>query len=46
MEGLYSSVLSAIGWMVGLAILGIGIGLGLLGAEVAEAVGRNLETKD
>ena len=46
MEGLDSSVLSAIGWMVGLAILGIGIGLGLLGAKVAEAVGRNPETKD
>ena len=46
MEGLYSSVLSAIGWRVGLAILGIGIGLGLLGAKVAEAVGRNPETKD
>ena len=46
MVGLYSSVLSAIGWMVGLAILGIGIGLGLLGAKVAEAVGRNPETKD
>ena len=46
MEGLYSSVLSAIGWMIGLAFLGIGIGLGLLGAKVAEAVGRNPETKD
>lgn len=29
-----------------MAILGIGIGLGLLGAKVAEAVGRNPETKD
>ena len=26
--------------------LGIGVGLGLLGAKVAEAVGRNPETKD
>lgn len=37
---------SAIGWMIGLAFLGIGVGLGLLGAKVAEAVGRNPETKD
>ena len=46
MENLYASVLSAIGWMIGLAFLGIGVGLGLLGAQVAEAVGRNPETKD
>ena len=46
MENLYASVLSAIGWLIGLAFLGIGVGLGLLGAKVAEAVGRNPETKD
>lgn len=46
MESLYSSVLSAIGWMIGLAFLGIGIGLGLLGSKIAEAVGRNPDTKD
>lgn len=46
MENLYASVLIAIGWMIGLAFLGIGVGLGLLGAKVAEAVGRNPETKD
>ena len=46
MDSLYSSVLSSVGWMVGLAFLGIGIGLGLLGSKVAEAVGRNPETKD
>lgn len=46
MENLYASVLSAISWMIGLAFLGIGVGLGLLGAKVAEAVGRNPETKD
>ena len=31
--------------MIGLAFLGAGIGLGILGAKVAEAVGRNPETK-
>ena len=46
METLYASVLSAIGWILGLAFLGIGIGLGLLGSKVAEAVVRNPETKD
>ncbi len=46
METLYASVLSAIGWMVGLAFLGIGIGMGFLGSKIAEAVGRNPETKD
>lgn len=45
MESLSSAIISAIGWMLGLAFLGIGIGLGLMGAKVAEAVGRNPETK-
>lgn len=46
MDSVYGSLLSAVGIMVGLAILGIGIGMGLLGAKIAEAVGRNPETKD
>ena len=45
MENMSAAVISAIGWMLGLAFLGIGIGLGLMGARVAEAVGRNPETK-
>ena len=44
MEAISSSVISAVGWMVGLAFLGIGIGFGILGANIAEAVGRNPET--
>lgn len=39
------AIVSSIGWMVGLAFLGIGICLGLLGAKSAEAIGRNPETK-
>ena len=31
--------------MLGLALLGIGLGIGMLGAKVAEAIGRNPETK-
>ena len=37
--------LNCIGMMIGLAFLGMGIGLGILGSKVAEAVGRNPETK-
>ena len=45
MENVVANTLTAIGWMVGLAFLGIGIGLGITGSKVAEAVGRNPETK-
>ncbi|MDF2844828.1 MAG: hypothetical protein K0R00_3254 [Herbinix sp.] len=46
MEAILSSTISAIGLMLGLAFLGIGIGLGIMGSKVAEAVGRNPETKN
>ena len=46
MDTLNAAVISAIGWMLGLAFLGIGIGLGMMGAKVAEAVGRSPETKN
>ena len=45
METILSTTISAIGWMLGLAFLGAGIGLGILGAKAAEAIGRNPETK-
>ncbi len=45
METAYSATLAAIGSMLGYAFLGLGIGIGLLAAKVAEAVGRNPETK-
>ena len=37
--------LYCIGIMLGMAFLGMGIGMGILGSKVAEAVGRNPETK-
>ena len=37
--------LNCIGLMIGMAFLGMGIGLGILGSKVAEADGRNPETK-
>ena len=46
MENVNAAVISAIGWMIGLAFLGVGVGFGILGAQVAEAVGRNPETKN
>ena len=45
METVLASTMTAIGWIIGLAFLGTGIGLGILGSKVAEAVGRNPETK-
>ena len=45
METILSTTISAIGWMLGLAFLGAGIGLGILCSKAAEAIGRNPETK-
>lgn len=45
METILATTISAVGWMLGLAFLGIGIGLGIMGSRVAEAIGRNPETK-
>ena len=45
MEQVLSSTLSAIGTILGLTFLGLGIGIGILGSKVAEAIGRNPETK-
>ena len=45
MEAVLASTMSAVGWIIGLAFMGAGIGLGTMGAKVAEAIGRNPETK-
>lgn len=45
MENILVATLNCIGLMIGLTFLGIGIGIGILGSKVAEAVGRNPETK-
>ena len=45
MGTILAATLSSIGWMLGLAFLGIGIGLGIMGSKAAEAIGRNPETK-
>lgn len=45
MESILTSTMGAIGTMLGLAFLGIGIGFGILGSRAVEAIGRNPETK-
>lgn len=45
METILASTMQAIGWILGLAFLGLGIGMGIMGAKVCEALGRNPETK-
>lgn len=46
MTAVYSATIYAIGIMLGLAFLGLGIGIGIMASRVAEAVGRNPETKN
>ena len=45
MDSILVATLNCIGIMIGLMFLGLGIGMGILGSKVAEAVGRNPETK-
>lgn len=45
MEKVLASTMQSVGLMIGLAFLGLGIGTGILASKVAEAVGRNPETK-
>ena len=46
LETVEAAVATSIGIMIGLAFIGLGSGVGLLGGRVAEAVGRNPETKN
>lgn len=45
MDSILAATMQAVGTILGLAFLGTGIGMGILGAKVAEAIGRNPETK-
>jgi len=45
MDSILAATMQAVGSILGFAFLGTGIGMGILGAKVAEAVGRNPETK-
>lgn len=46
MESVISSVMSAVGVIIGYSLAGFGIGIGILGSKIAEAVGRNPEVKN
>ena len=46
METILSYTALGVGLMLGLGFLGLGIGIGILGGRVAEAIGRNPETKN
>jgi len=46
METVLAATAQCIGWMIGLAFLGLGIRVVILGGRDAEAIGRNPETKN
>lgn len=46
MESVLSATMIAIGIILGFTFLGVSIGLGILGGKIAEAIGRNPETKN
>jgi F-type H+-transporting ATPase subunit c len=46
MEKIIVSIMQSVGVIMGLSLLGFGIGIGLVGSKVAEAVGRNPEVKN
>lgn len=46
MESVLSATAIAVGIMLGLAFLGLTIGIGILAGKVAESIGRNPETKN
>ena len=46
MENIIVSVMQSVGFIIGFSLLGFGIGMGILGSKVAEAVGRNPEVKN
>ncbi len=46
MESVVSSIMASVGTILGYSMAGFGIGIGILGSKIAEAVGRNPEVKN
>ncbi len=46
MEEIVVSVMNSIGTIMGYSLAGFGLGIGILGSKIAEAVGRNPEVKN
>ena len=46
MESVVSAVIASVGTILGYSMAGFGIGIGIMGSKIAEAVGRNPEVKN
>ena len=46
MNEVISSIMSSVGTMIGFSVAGFGIGIGIFGSKIAEAIGRNPEVKN
>lgn len=46
MESVIVSIMNSVGMIIGYSLAGFGIGIGILGSKIAEAVGRNPEVKN
>lgn len=46
MDSTIASIMTSIGYIMGYSLLGFGIGMGILGSKIAEAVGRNPEVNN
>lgn len=46
MNDVVSSIMNSVGVIIGYSVAGFGIGIGLLGSKIAEAVGRNPGVKN
>ena len=46
MNDVVSSIMGSVGMIIGYSVGGFGIGIGILGSKIAEAVGRNPEIKN
>ncbi|MBE6145435.1 MAG: hypothetical protein E7171_02315 [Firmicutes bacterium] len=46
MDSTIAAIMTAVGYIIGFSLLGFGIGIGLIGSKIAEAIGRNPEVKN
>lgn len=46
MDSAIAAIMTAVGYIIGFSLLGFGIGIGLIGSKIAEAIGRNPEVKN
>ena len=46
MENVIAAIMDSVGMIMGFSLAGFGVGIGILGSKIAEAVGRNPEVKN